>query len=84
MGRFLSRIVLLGVIGLGVGYYLDWFSFSTTDDPVEDKMEINVHVDKSKFKHDAGKAKERARNLERELKQQIEKWDRQAEEKTNR
>ncbi|HLN33482.1 MAG TPA: hypothetical protein VK395_37490 [Gemmataceae bacterium] len=84
MGRFLSRIVVLAVVVMAAGYYLDWFSFSTSDDPMEDKMEINVHVDKAKFKNDARKAKERAKGLERELKQQIEEWDRKAEEKTDR
>jgi hypothetical protein len=75
MARFIGTLVILAAIVAGVGYYLNWFSFSASDDKKTDGTEINIHIDKAKIKADTEKAKEKAQDLEHKVEQEIKDHD---------
>ena len=71
MAKFIGTLVILAAIVAGIGYYLNWFSFSTVHDKQGDGTEINIHIDKGKIKADAEKAKETAKDLGHKVEQEI-------------
>ena len=67
MRRLFSTFILLVIGVAALGYCRDWFSVSTTDNPLNDDIEVNLHIDKSKIRHDARQAKDAVRSLHREV-----------------
>jgi predicted negative regulator of RcsB-dependent stress response len=61
MMKFLGVLVVLAVIVLGVGYYLNWFQFSTASQG--DKGSLTLEVDKQKIEADKQKAQEKLKGL---------------------
>jgi len=55
----LTLVCLVVVIGLG--FYFGWFKVSTQGNP--DRSQIEITVDKEKFRQDVNKLKEGARDL---------------------
>ena len=58
-------VVVIGVIALG--YYRDWFKFSTASD--SKTVSVNVSVDKEKVKEDKEKAKEKLEEVGGQIKE---------------
>jgi len=58
-------VVVIGVIALG--YYRDWFKFSTASD--SKTVNVNVTVDKEKVKEDEEKAKEKLEGIGGQIKE---------------
>ncbi len=54
MKRLLILLVLLAAAVVAVGYYQKWFTVSTAGD--DNKININVDIDKEKIKADKEKA----------------------------
>jgi hypothetical protein len=71
MVRFLSKVVLLGVGVVALGYYLDWFDVSTSESFSSDQSEINLHIHKGKIKADAWRAKEKISEWKQDFEQMI-------------
>lgn len=69
MLRFLGVVtaLLLGIAGLG--YYLGWFSVSTSNDG--QSTHINVTVDKEKVQADEEAAKKKLEEAEKKIKEQV-------------
>jgi predicted negative regulator of RcsB-dependent stress response len=61
MMKFLGFLVVLAVIVLGVGYYLNWFQFSTKSQG--DKGSVTLEVDKQKIEADKQKAQEKLKEF---------------------
>ena len=58
--RKIFVILLLLVVGVvALGWYLDWFHFTTTRDPESGKVKSTLEIDQNKIKSDAEKAKEK-------------------------
>lgn len=53
---FLALLVLAALV-IGLGYYLEWFRFSSTDG--DKQTNISIIVDKEKIGADVQKAKEK-------------------------
>ncbi len=63
--RSLIKLAFVLFIGfVAVGFYLGWFSLSKTKpEPNDDKVNINVSVDKAKMKSDFQKAEGKVEEL---------------------
>jgi hypothetical protein len=69
MTKFLGVVALI-LICVGVlGYFLGWFSFSSSSTP--DDATIKMTVNKEKVKQDEEKAKETLRSAEEKVKEQL-------------
>jgi hypothetical protein len=73
MRRLLLFLVLVLVVVVGVGYYRDWFTINTTQGKDDQKIHMGVDIDKAKIKEDANKAKEKAKELEQDVKDKVKK-----------
>jgi hypothetical protein len=72
MGKWLVVLLLLVVGVVALGYYMDWFHFSTGGGKDSGKIDVNVTIDEEKIKADAEKAKEKAKDLGTQAKDKIE------------
>jgi hypothetical protein len=70
MRNFIVALVVIAVIVIGLGVYLDWFNFSTSERG-SGKVDVGVTIDKEKIKEDAEKAKEKAKNLGESAKDKV-------------
>jgi hypothetical protein len=70
MGRFIGALVVIVLVIVGLGYYLNWFHVATTDG--DTTTNINVTVDKEKIKEDKEKAKEKLEEAGHRLKKEAE------------
>jgi uncharacterized lipoprotein YehR (DUF1307 family) len=71
MKRLLALCVVLVIAVIILGYFRDWFSFTSTSD--DRKVKINVTVDKDKVKEDEERAKEKIQNLGSQIKEEADK-----------
>jgi hypothetical protein len=62
MGRLLFVLLLLVAGVIALGFYLDWFSISTSRNPAG-KVDIKVGIDQNKIESDADKAKQKAKGV---------------------
>jgi hypothetical protein len=58
MRNLIVGLLVLVVCAAGLGYYLEWFSVSTSRDPETGRPAAKVTVDQDKMKKDVQKAKE--------------------------
>jgi hypothetical protein len=59
MRTLLVILLLLVVCVVGLGFYLGWFSLSTSRDPNTGRSGVNLTIDQDKMKGDVKKAKEK-------------------------
>ena len=58
--RKIPMVLVLLVVGIvALGFYLDWFHFTTTSDPESGKVKSTLEIDQNKIKADAEKAKQK-------------------------
>jgi len=69
MSRLITLIVVVIVVIACVGFYMDWFHFSTAENGT--KKDITLSVDKAKIQADEQKAKEKLKNVEQKVKEKI-------------
>jgi hypothetical protein len=69
MKRLLIVIVLLVAVGVTVGYYREWFHFST--DGTDGTARPSITVDQEKIKADEDRAKAAARDFEQKVKEKV-------------
>ena len=62
MRKLLLVLVLAAACVIGLGFYLDWFSISTTKE-TPGKTGVNVTIDQDKIKSDAERAQEKAKDV---------------------
>jgi len=67
MRNLLTALVLLAAGVVALGYCRDWFNVSTREDRLSDQVEVSVHIDKSKIRHDARQAKDAVRSWRQEV-----------------
>jgi len=69
MRNFLGFLVIAAIVVLGVGYYLDWFKFSSGSSG--NNSTYQMQVDKSKMESDTGKAKQKFQETATEIKEKL-------------
>jgi len=67
MRKTITTLVFLVIVMIGLGFYLHWFDLSTASDAQQDKININLNIDKGKIKADAETAKEKSGELAQRL-----------------
>jgi hypothetical protein len=67
MCKLFKLVVVLGIVVVALGYYRDWFDVSATDNPATDQVDVSVHIDKSRIKADARKARDKGYDLRQEF-----------------
>jgi len=69
--RMLLVIAVLLVVGVvGLGFYLGWFSISTSRDAEHGKTGVELNIDQGKMKADAERAREKINNAVKQGKDQ--------------
>jgi len=53
MLRLLGALLVVFLIVLGVGYYLNWFNFAVQRDAAGNRVGVSVEVNKDRIKHDS-------------------------------
>jgi len=81
MRNFLGFLVIVAIVVLAVGYYLDWFKFSSSGSG--NTSNFNMQVDKDKMKADTEKAKVKIQESTQDLKEKIKPGTEPAKDKTN-
>jgi hypothetical protein len=69
MKSFLAFLALVVIVVLGVGYYLNWFKFSSTSSG--DTLNINTQVNKNKINEDVEHAKQKIQGGAQDLKEKV-------------
>ncbi len=69
MGRFLAFLVVVILIVGCVGFARGWFFVTSHTDPIDDKVNVGLTVDKGAIRQDSADVKERAKELGNEAKQ---------------
>jgi hypothetical protein len=64
-------LLLLVVAVAGLGFYLGWFSFSTSRDPNSGQSGADLRIDENKMKSDAKKAREKVLGATGQAKEQL-------------
>jgi hypothetical protein len=60
----LTLVVVLIAVTIGLGYYRDWFNFSTKRSAQgDDKVTLSLQVDTGKIKHDIEAAKQKVKDI---------------------
>jgi len=80
MRNFLGFLVIVVIVVLAVGYYLDWFKFSSNS--TGNTSNFNMQVDKAKIQTDTEKAKEQVQDTAKDIKEKI-KPSSESKEKSN-
>ncbi len=70
MRKLLFILLLMVGAVIGLGFYLDWFSISTTRDAETGKTGVELNIDKDKMKSDTQKARDKIGNLTEKAKGQ--------------
>jgi hypothetical protein len=81
MRNFLGFLVIVAIVVLAVGYYLDWFKFSSASSG--STSDFSMQVDKDKMKADTEKAKAKIQESTQGLKEKIKPGTEPAKNKTN-
>ena len=68
MGRFLAFLVIIVLIVACVGFARGWFFVTSHTDPIDDKVNVGLTVDKGAIRQDSADVKERAKELGSEAK----------------
>ena len=68
MKRIVTACVFLIIALLVLGYFRDWFAFTSSSD--DRKIKIDVTVDKDKLKADEERAREKIHNLGSQIKEE--------------
>jgi hypothetical protein len=68
MRKALVALLVAGGVVIGLGFYLNWFSFAPKAG--DDKSNIPVTVDREKIKADAERAKQKAKGLAEKVKEE--------------
>src|SRR5207245_4060130 len=81
MRNFLGFLVIVAIVVLAVGYYLDWFKFSSSGSG--NTSNFNMQVDKDKMQSDADKAKQKIKDTTGDLKERVKSGTESTKEKSN-
>jgi hypothetical protein len=71
MRNLLFVLLLLVVCVAGLGFYLGWFSFSTSRDPQAGQSRAGLRVDENKVKADARKVREKVIGVAGQAEEQL-------------
>jgi translation initiation factor IF-1 len=84
MRHFLTLLVVLFLIVAGVGWYRGWFTMGLRNDSSDDKVDVNVSIDRAKIRSDTQAAQERTRELGERVTRQAREVVKSPEEETAR
>jgi len=69
MRNFLGFLVMVAIVVLALGYYLDWFKFSSSNSG--NTSSYQMQVDKSKIETDTDKAKQKLQDTAKDVKERF-------------
>jgi hypothetical protein len=70
--RFTFALIVLIVVFVGLGFYLNWFEFSAGRNTQDDKkVTLKLDVDTAKIKEDTATAKDKAKEMGDKLKSNV-------------
>jgi hypothetical protein len=55
MARIVLLIVVVAVLGLGLGYYRGWYSFSQNESALGNKVDVRLTIDRDRVKSDTSR-----------------------------
>lgn len=55
MNKFMTLLIVVAVVLVGVGFYRGWFVLSSGQQAGSNKVDVNLTVDTDKVKEDAAK-----------------------------
>ncbi len=82
MNRFLVVLLLLVIAVVGLGFYMGWFRLSS--DQTDDKTNINITIDKDKFRKDEDKAIEKVKEVGESIKEKTKTETEKAKDKESK
>ena len=59
MNRFISVVLILIILVACVGFFRGWFSMTTNNEPLTEKLDVHFQVDRDKMKQDANAVEEK-------------------------
>jgi hypothetical protein len=84
MRSLFTLLIVLVICGVGLGFYLGWFSISKPNPGAQgDKVNMNVTVDKAKIQSDVKNAEEKVKNIGEKAKEEIKDLEGKAKAKVN-
>jgi len=71
MNRFFSFILLLIIAIACLGFFRGWFSMTTNNEPLTEKLDVHFQVDRDKMKQDANAVEEKTKGFLNPDKKQV-------------
>jgi hypothetical protein len=63
MNRFISVVLILIILVACVGFFRGWFSMTTNNEPLTEKLDVHFQVDRDKMKQDANAVEEKTKSI---------------------
>ena len=63
MNRFISVVLILIILVVCVGFFRGWFSMTTNNEPLTEKLDVLFQVDRDKLKQDANAVEEKTKSI---------------------
>ncbi|MCY2983415.1 MAG: hypothetical protein NTY15_07220 [Planctomycetota bacterium] len=63
MNRFISVVMILIILVVCVGFFRGWFSMTTNNEPLTEKLDVHFQVDRDKMKQDANAVEEKTKSV---------------------
>ena len=63
MNRFISVVLILIILVVCVGFFRGWFSMTTNNEPLTEKLDVHFQVDRDKMKQDANAVEEKTKSI---------------------
>ena len=63
MNRFISVVMILIILVVCVGIFRGWFSMTTNNEPLTEKLDVHFQVDRDKMKQDANAVEEKTKSV---------------------
>ncbi len=74
MNRFVSVVLILIILVVSVGFFRGWFSMTTNNEPLTEKLDVHFQVDRDKMKQDANAVETKTKSiLSLEKKEQLQR-----------
>lgn len=63
MNRFISVVLILIILVVCVGFFRGWFSMTTNNEPLTEKLDVHFQVDRDKMRQDANAVEEKTKSI---------------------
>ena len=63
VNRFASIVLILIIAVVCIGFFRGWFSMTTNNEPLTEKLDVHFQVDRDKMKQDANAVQEKTKGF---------------------